>query len=101
MSSCVCDTCDYVSDLVSLTPCFIKHIHQGPSGIKVPRLDMCGSMISLSEIVHQMWHDHPFSQRNKTTERAMGVGVGDDRERGGLDKFEKGGVGSIGGRGES
>ena len=27
-----------------------------------------------------MWHDHPFSQRNKTTERAVGVGVGGDRE---------------------
>ena len=31
----------------------------------------------------QMWHDHPFSERNKTTEREMGVVVGDGRERGG------------------
>ena len=31
-----------------------------------------------------MWGDHPFSQRNMTTERTMGVGVGGDREvRGG------------------
>ena len=30
-----------------------------------------------------MWHDHPFSERNKTTEREMGVVVGDGRERGG------------------
>ena len=30
-----------------------------------------------------MWRDHPFSQRNKTTERALGVGVGGDRKRGG------------------
>ena len=30
---------------------------------KAPRLDMCRSIISLSKIVHQMWHDHPFSQR--------------------------------------
>ena len=22
-----------------------------------------------------MWHDHPFSQRSKTTERGVGVGV--------------------------
>ena len=49
---------------------------------KVPRLDMCRSTISLSKIVHQMWHDHPFSQRNKTTERAVGEGLGEDRERG-------------------
>ena len=27
-----------------------------------------------------MWHDHSFSQRNKTTERAVGLGVGADRE---------------------
>ena len=30
-----------------------------------------------------MWCDHPFSQKNKTTERAVGVAVGDDREGGG------------------
>ena len=28
-----------------------------------------------------MWCDHPFSQRNKITERAVGVSVGDDMER--------------------
>ena len=40
---------------------------------------------------HQMWHDHPFSERNKTTEREMGVVVGDGRERGGggVDKIWK------------
>ena len=27
-----------------------------------------------------MWRDHPFSQRNRTTERTVGVGVGSDRE---------------------
>ena len=26
-----------------------------------------------------MWHDHPFSQRNRTLERPLGVGVGGDR----------------------
>ena len=36
--------------------------------IKVLKHDMCTSMISLSKITHQMWHDHPLSQRNKTTE---------------------------------
>ena len=47
--------------------------------IKVLRLDICTSMI-LSKIAHQMWRDHPFSQRNKATEWAVGVGVGDKRE---------------------
>ena len=36
-----------------------------------------------------MWHDHPFSQRNRTTEKPVGVGVGDDRKvGGGWTKFE-------------
>ena len=26
-----------------------------------------------------MWHDHSFSQGNKTTERAVGLGVGGNR----------------------
>ena len=30
-----------------------------------------------------MWHNHPFSQQNKATEREMGVGIGADREGGG------------------
>ena len=71
---------------IQLAPCCIKHTYQGPSGTKVARLDMCRSIISLSKIVHQMWYDHPFSLRNKTTERAVGVEVGDNRERG-LDKI--------------
>ena len=50
--------------------------------IKVLRLDMCTFMISLSKIAHQMWRDHPFSQRNKTTEWADGVVTGGDREGG-------------------
>ena len=37
-----------------------------------------------------MWHDHPFSQRNKTTERALGLWVGGNR-KGGWTQFEKGG----------
>ena len=45
------------------------------------------SIISLSKKAHQMCWDHPFSQRNKTTERAVGVGVGGDRE--GWTKFVK------------
>ena len=35
-----------------------------------------------------MWCDHPFSQRNRTTERKVGVGVGNDSKvGGGLDKI--------------
>ena len=30
-----------------------------------------------------MWRDHPFSQKKKTTERAVGVGVEGEREGGG------------------
>ena len=52
--------------------------------MKVLRLHMCTSMISLSKIAHQMWHGHPLSQRNKTTKWAMGVGLGSNRGRGGL-----------------
>ena len=54
--------------------CCIKNTHQGPSGTNAPRLD-------------QMWHDHPFSQRNRTTERTVGWELG-NQEVGG---FEKGG----------
>ena len=36
-----------------------------------------------------MWRDNPISQRNRTTERTVGVEVGGDREVGewGLDKI--------------
>ena len=45
---------------------------------------MCRSIISLSKIAHQMWQDHPFGQRSKTTERAMGLGVGGKTGGGGV-----------------
>ena len=38
-----------------------------------------------------MWRDHPFGQRNKTTERAVGVGVGGDRGGGIGQNLKKGG----------
>ena len=36
-----------------------------------------------------MWRDHPFSQRNRTTEKTVKVEVGGNREVGerGLDKI--------------
>ena len=37
-----------------------------------------------------MWHDHPFNQRNMTSERAAGLGVGGDPDMGARGpKFEK------------
>ena len=39
-----------------------------------------------------MWCDHPFSQRNKTAERTVGLGVGGDRQ-------VEGGWGSKSGKG--
>ena len=61
---------------------------------------MCSSILSLSKIAHEMWRDHPFSQRNRKRVRTVGVGVGGDRKvRMGvgqnLKKWE--GVGNIGG----
>ena len=45
-----------------------------------------------------MWRDHPFSQRNRTTEKTVGVGFGGDRKvRGGWTKSEKGEWRNIGG----
>ena len=46
-----------------------------------------------------MWHDHPSSQRNRTTEKTVGVGFGGDRKvgGGGWTKFEKGEWRNIGG----
>ena len=75
----------YVSDLSKP----LQNTQQGPPGTKEPKLGMCRSIISLSKIVQQMRRNHLFSQRNKTTERAVeGVRVGDNRE-GGSTKFEK------------
>ena len=63
---------------------------------------MYRSILSLSRIARQMWHDHPFSQRNMATEKTMGTGVAGDREVGlGVvwTKFGKRvwGVGNLGG----
>ena len=65
---------------------------QGPSGTKLPRLNICRSTILSSKTARQIWHNHPFSQRNKTTKEQWG-GV----EKSGVDKIWKRGVGNIGG----
>ena len=39
------------------------------------KLNMCRSTILLHRITDQMWHDHPFSQRNKATKKKRAVGL--------------------------
>ena len=53
---------------------------------------MCGSILLLSKISHQMWcRNHPLSQRNRTIEKTGGR-VGSDREGVGQNlKKERGG----------
>ena len=60
------------------------------------RFDICISMISLTKIAHQRRSNHLFSQKNKAAELAVRVGVGGNSE-GRWTKFEKWGLGSIGG----
>ena len=48
---------------VNSMPCCIKH---------TSRFDMFRSILSLSKMAHHMCRGHPFSQRNMTTERAVG-----------------------------
>ena len=85
--------------LVSLLDVLFHKTHIKAKAFKVPRLDMCRSIISLNKIALQMWHNHLFSQRNKTAERAVGLGVGGDREGRGLDKLWKRRAGNEGGGG--
>ena len=61
--------------------CCIKH-KSGSFGTKVSRLNMCRSKLSLRKIAHQMWCDHPFSQRSRSTGKTVGVGVEGDRKLG-------------------
>lgn len=47
--------------------------------------------MSLSKITHQLWRDHPHSQKNKAVKRTAGRGGGEEVESrdGGRTKFEK------------
>ena len=56
------------------------------------RFDMYRSILSLSKIAHQMWHDHSFNQRFMTTERTVEVMFEGDKEVG---AGEGGGVNKI------
>ena len=82
----------YLADLGKLDALLHK---THPSGTEIPRLEMSRSILSLSKIAHQMWCDHPFSQRNKTTERTGGVEETEKWEMGFGQNFKKG-VGNIG-----
>ena len=48
-------------------------------------------------MANQMWCDHSIIQRNKTTERAVGVGLGSNREGGGVGQNLKREIGNNGG----
>ena len=86
----------HVSDVSKLDALLHKTYSKVLSGIKVPRLDIYRSIILLSKIAHQMWYDHSFSQRNKTSKIAVEVKIGDNEKRG-WTKIRKYGVGNIGG----
>ena len=47
---------------------------KGPSDTKVPRLEMCISIISLSKIAHQMWRDHPIQPKKQDNRKSSGGG---------------------------
>ena len=82
---CVCETSvqitnkkpQHVSNLSKLDTLLQKNMQQGPSDTKIASLGM-SRFIILSKITHQMWLDHAFSQRNKVTERAARLGVGEN-----------------------
>ena len=49
---------------------------------------MYRAIITLSKLTHQMWHNHPFSERNEKLKRAVWGEVGGNGERGrGLGKL--------------
>ena len=77
----------YVSGHSKLDTLLHKTHIQVPVVLRYQGLTCVDPLLSLSKIAHQMWRDHPFSQRNITTEGAVGVGVGGDREVGGINKI--------------
>ena len=64
--------------------------------IKVLRLDMCTSMISLSKIAHQIWHNHPFSHDEQGNIMSSEGEGWEKWRRGSWTEFEKWGVANIG-----
>ena len=72
--------------IIFICICINRNTQQGRSGTKLPRLDIYRSII-LSAIIRQMWHFHPFSERNRTSKIAGGEGWKQQKE--GLDKILK------------
>ena len=73
---------------VNLTLCCVKHTARTDTIIS--RFD------NINRIIHKMWGDDPFSQRNKTTKRSVRVEVGEkvgenvkDRKVGNIEDLEK------------
>ena len=62
----------------------------------VPRLDMCRSILLLSKIAHQMWHDTHLAKEAGQQKKQLGwrLEVTEKWGRGGWTKF---GVSNIGG----
>ena len=71
---------NYVSGLCKLDTLWHKTKIKVLLVLRYQGLTCLDPLSSLSKIAHQMWHDHPLSQRNRTTERTVGVGVECDRE---------------------
>ena len=50
---------------------------------------MCTSIISLSKIAHQVWHNHSFSQKKRLQKEQWGWGMKAEGKGEGWTKFEK------------
>ena len=73
----------YVSGHSKLDTLLHKTHIQVPVVLRYQGLTCVDPLLSLSKIAHQMWRDHPFSQRNWATERKLGLGVVVNRGVGG------------------
>ena len=56
----------HLFSLSKLMPC-CKKTHYNVLVVLSTRLSMCRSIMSLNKITYQMWYNHPFCKRNKTT----------------------------------
>ena len=102
MCACVCAcVCVCVCVCVRLNQSTSKKPHHVPelikldallhkTCIKVLRLVICTSMVSLSKTAHQMWRYHPFSQSKKTTKMTSESGGWRQKGRGSWKNLKKG-----------
>ena len=87
---CAVCVCVCVCVCVRACVCVISEYQQNTKLCVRPQ-----TLVSLSKIAYQMWHDHPFSQKYKATERAVGVRVDRETGGGGGEKNLKGGGGVL------